>query len=50
MSFSEEVVKIWECIYPDIPLDDSDDNMLIVLCMVCLLPCRTANSESEHGN
>ena len=50
VSFSEEVVKIWERIYPDIPLDDSDDSMLIVLCVVCPLPCGTANSESEHGN
>ena len=41
-SFSEEVVKIWECIFPDIPLDDSDDNTLIVLGVVCPLPCGAA--------
>jgi len=51
VSFSEEVVKIWERVYPDIPLlDDSDNSTLIVLCVVCPLPCGTVLSESEHGN
>ncbi len=50
MSFSKEVVKIWEHIYPDVPLDGLDISTLIVLCVVCPLPCGTAYSESEHGN